>query len=93
MYITVDAEVDVEDVIEKLSDGDLKEYGLVRLQRAAEGKSEVWPGDVERMKLNAVRGDLHAFIESVENIFSTRGVDLRTDRLLDALGRMEVCHG
>lgn len=35
-YVTVTAEVDIDDVLSELSDNDLKEYGLCRLDPASE---------------------------------------------------------
>lgn len=99
MYRTVraDVEIDVEDVIGKLDDDDLKELGL-RRTRPKSNETAYTPHGFghetpvqEVIRTACMRGDLPGFIEATRQMLDEEGIFLRVDRLLAKL--REPAHG
>jgi len=95
-YVDIDSE-DVLEALDGVSDAKLISYGLRRCN--PESRVVVVPPGFghetpipEQIRLDAVRGDLPAFIEHTRQLLDEEaGVFVRTDRLLAKL--REVHHG
>lgn len=76
MYRSIEVEIEVEDIVEKLDADDLKQLGLIKMAAAGGAITA-------QIHLAAVRGDLPAFIEHTRQLLDEKmDVFIRTDRLL-----------
>lgn len=82
-YVTVEVDVDLDDVIDRLDEEDLKDLGFMKVGEA--GAAD------ERIRMACLRGDRPGFIEATARLLDAKGIFLRTDRLLPAV--REVAHG
>lgn len=94
--ITVDVDVDIDEILEDLGDEDLKDHGLTRIvdpKKARPGAPAGFGRETPRVDVvmqAALHGDLAAFIEATHQLLREQELFMRTDRLLAQV--REVAH-
>lgn len=82
--VDVDVHVDIEDVLEEMTETDLAECGLVKVANAANQQGSL-RAHVDAMRLAARQSDMRRFCAEAEKVADSFGVILDTSPLLEAI--------